>query len=285
MTDKETRNGFIAITTGVALLGTGPIFVKTVNANGIIVGFYRMLFAGVMLTIPALYEMRKKPATGSSKPNWGWALMGSLVYAVNIALWCTALNFTTASAVTLLDTTAPVWVGLFGWLFLGKKYPGSYWLGLAFQSPSLMSVVLCVVWVARSLEKKPFTVLDVTSKNSQPTLLASAGILLGWVLLGDTLAWWPVSIYAWGFSTWALALTCVPAFSLWCINGPDHDDQAFTIGFSVVLLLFVVTRLPSGNLWDALLDPWLWIILQVMGLRVLILRLLHLLRVSPATRA
>jgi len=131
MTDKETRNGFIAITTGVALLGTGPIFVKTVNANGIIVGFYRMLFAGVMLTIPALYEMRKKPATGSSKPNWGWALMGSLVYAVNIALWCTALNFTTASAVTLLDTTAPVWVGLFGWLFLGKKNPGSYWLGLA----------------------------------------------------------------------------------------------------------------------------------------------------------
>jgi hypothetical protein len=171
------------------------------------------------------------------------------------------------------------------WTLLPGPASPSYWLGLAFQSPSLMSVVLCVVWVARSLEKKSFAVLGVTSKDSHSTLLASAGILLGWVLLGDTLAWWPVSIYAWGFSTWALVLTCVPAFSLWCIGGRDHDVKAFTVGFSVVLLLFVVTRLPSGNLWDALLDPWLWIVLQVMGLRVLILRLLHLLRVSPATRA
>ncbi len=42
-----------------------------------------------------------------------------------------ALNFTTASAVTLLDTTAPVWVGLFAWLFMGKKNGAWYWVGLA----------------------------------------------------------------------------------------------------------------------------------------------------------
>jgi hypothetical protein len=27
--------------------------------------------------------------------------------------------------------------------------------------------------------------------------------------------------------------------------------------------LHVVLRLPSGNVWDALLDPWLWIVLHV----------------------
>ena len=32
---------------------------------------------------------------------------------------------------------------------------------------------------------------------------------------------------------------------------------------AVVLLLFVLTRWPSGNLWDALLDPLLWLGLQV----------------------
>jgi len=25
-------------------------------------------------------------------------------------------------------------------------------------------------------------------------------------------------------------------------------------------LLHLITRLPTGNLWDALIDPWLWIL-------------------------
>ena len=129
MTNKIKRNGFIAIAFGVALLGTGPIFVKTVNANGLVVGFYRMLFAGLMLTIPALVESKEKNQI-PNREGWMWAIGGALVYGLNIALWCTALNFTTASAVTLLDTTAPVWVGLFGFFFLGKRYPAIYWLGL-----------------------------------------------------------------------------------------------------------------------------------------------------------
>ena len=113
------RNGFWAIAVGVVLLGTGPIFVKTVNANGLVVGFYRMLFGGIILTIPAL----ARPTQAGDKPGregWLWVIGGCLTYGLNLALWCTALNFTTASAVTLLDTTAPVWVGLFGFLFLGK---------------------------------------------------------------------------------------------------------------------------------------------------------------------
>jgi drug/metabolite transporter (DMT)-like permease len=53
-----------------------------------------------------------------------------LVFATNISLWCSALNYTTASAVTLLDNTAPVWVGLIGWMLLKERQPLQYWLGL-----------------------------------------------------------------------------------------------------------------------------------------------------------
>jgi hypothetical protein len=37
-----------------------------------------------------------------------------------------------------------------------------------------------------------------------------------------------------------------------------------TAGFAVpvVALVFVVWRLPSGNVWDAILDPWAWLVLQ-----------------------
>ena len=131
MADLENRKGYIAIAVGVALLGTGPIFVKSVHANGILVGFLRMAFGGLMLTIPAVLSWKKQPLRLNEKGNKLWPLLGSLTYAINIALWCTALNFTTASAVTLLDTTAPVWVGLFAWLFMGKKNGPWYWVGLA----------------------------------------------------------------------------------------------------------------------------------------------------------
>jgi hypothetical protein len=167
-------------------------------------------------------------------------------------------------------------------LWPGMASP-SYWLGLAFQSPSLMSAVLCVIWAGQTQKKMSRPLYVANQKESQSMLLAGAGILLGWVLLGDTLAWWSISIYAWGFSTWPLALACALAYSLWCLDGRDREVQAVTLGFTVVLLLFVLTRLPSGNLWDAVLDPWLWMALQVMALRVLTRRLLHLLRASQAT--
>ncbi len=131
MPDSSHKKGYITIAIGVALLGTGPIFVKSVHANGILVGFLRMAFAATMLTIPAALHWKKQPLRSTEKDNNWWALLGSLASTVNIALWCTALNFTTASAVTLLDTTAPVWVGLFAWLFMGRKNGPWYWAGLA----------------------------------------------------------------------------------------------------------------------------------------------------------
>lgn len=116
-------------------------------------------------------------------------------------------------------------------------------------------------------------------------VLASAGVLLGWGLFGDMLAWWSVSIYAWGFSTSALALACALAFYLWCVNGAHIAGQTYTLGFTAVLFMFVMTRLPTGNLWDALLDPWLWFMLQVSGLLTLIRGRTHWRHESQATLA
>jgi drug/metabolite transporter (DMT)-like permease len=57
--------------------------------------------------------------------------MGGLWFAVNLALLNSALLLTSAANATLLDNTAPIWVGL-GALFLFKeKLHGRYWIGLA----------------------------------------------------------------------------------------------------------------------------------------------------------
>jgi hypothetical protein len=33
-----------------------------------------------------------------------------------------------------------------------------------------------------------------------------------------------------------------------------------------VVVLFVALRLPTGNVWDAVLDPWLWVWAQYQAL-------------------
>lgn len=129
--DLKERKALIYIALGVILLGSGPIFVKSVQAHGVLVGFYRLFFASLMLALPAWRLSGRYPASAAgSRHEWIWSALGGVTFAANIALWCSALNYTTASAVTLLDNTAPVWVGLISWLALGQKQVARYWLGL-----------------------------------------------------------------------------------------------------------------------------------------------------------
>ena len=150
------------------------------------------------------------------------------------------------------------------WAFWPGTASPAHWLGLAFQSPSLMSVVLCALWAWQPRPRSPFA--DHTSRaNAWPwAVFIGATVVLGWVLLLDMLAWWPVSVYAWGFGPAALTLVCGLALLLWLADGAAGERAVWCLG--LVLVVFVVTRLPSGNLWDALLDPWLWLVLQVRGL-------------------
>ena len=97
------------------------------------------------------------------------------------------------------------------------------------------------------------------------------GGVLGWVLLLDTLALLPMSVYAWGFSSAALGVVAVITALLWVVLGgaPGNVAASGAVGPVLVLsvlVLFVVTRLPSGNLWDALIDPLLWLGFQGMWL-------------------
>jgi drug/metabolite transporter (DMT)-like permease len=124
------KKALIKIGIGVLLLGTGPMFVKAVRANGTMVAAYRLMFAAAMLTIPALVSQGKNKNDIERDNPLLWAIFGGISFAINIALWCTALNHTTATIVTLLDNTAPVWVGLFTLLVLKKKQERSYWWGL-----------------------------------------------------------------------------------------------------------------------------------------------------------
>lgn len=167
------------------------------------------------------------------------------------------------------------------WTLLPGSLSPAYWLGLAFQTPSSMSAVICVACVLKreGLGQDRGAWRTASGLHAQK-ILTLAGIALGWVLLLDTLACLPVSVYAWGFGAGALAALLVLAALLWLVLGSVAAALPFC-----VLSLFVLTRLPSGNVWDALLDPWLWLALQAGALVSVLRHWLTRRRLSAATRA
>ena len=197
--------------------------------------------------------------------------------------WAIVLGAVTLQLASRLPTRGR-WT-LAGLVSLWTLLPGvaspAFWLGLAFQSPSLMSVVFCIVWLLPPPGPVPGVVnLSATADSRSQKVLLLLGVVLGWVLLLDTLAWFPVSVYAWGFGSAAVALALLAAALLWLLSG-----SRATVSLLAVLAVFVLTRAPSGNLWDALLDPLFWLALQIGWLFNLARRHSMARRSSPATRA
>lgn len=145
------------------------------------------------------------------------------------------------------------------WCLLPGGFSPAYWLGLAFRAPSGLLALLCGWALLRHY--RPQT--PGASGYESLGVAAPALVLLGWALFLDTFALWPLSLYAWGFAPLTLGALVLLACLPWLLRG-----NATLSGLLVAaLLLHVLIRLPSGNVWDAVLDPWLWLLLQVDWLR------------------
>jgi drug/metabolite transporter (DMT)-like permease len=129
METTTTRSAYLSIAFGVLMLGTGPIFVKAIHANGFLVAFWRMAFAAFLLS--AIILVRGKGRFDWSRlMEWKRGVWGGLAFTINITLFCTALLYLPVANLTLLDNTAPIWVGLLSWFFLRQRPARAFWLGL-----------------------------------------------------------------------------------------------------------------------------------------------------------
>lgn len=204
--------------------------------------------------------------------HWGWRLAWALVLgagAVGLSQALAARGWGRGCFLAPAGGVAAAAVMLWT-LWPGAASP-AHWLALAFQSPSLVAALLCAryLWSARSTHlATPIQQLQTgTVRSGAGWWLAALGALLGWLLLGDTLAWWLPSVYAWGFTPSALITVLGLLFILVWWGRRSTAAQRFGALLALVLVVFVLTRLPTGNLWDALLDPWLWVVLQLALLR------------------
>ena len=146
------------------------------------------------------------------------------------------------------------------WICAPGPYSPASWLGLAFQAPSGLGVFLCAGFLYQRWAPSDNGLRLARNGGRVLPVLALTGALTGWALLLDTFALLPVQLYAWGFSPAALALACLCVLLPWAVLGSTTQSACPSAWAApIALAVFAFWRLPTGNVWDALLDPWLWL--------------------------
>ncbi len=120
---------YLALAGGVLCISFSAIFTKLAGTPGAVTGFYRMAVTTGVLLLPFILHQRRHQARG--RRGWGWAVAGGFWFSVNLVMLSSALTLTSAANATLLDNTAPIWVGLGALLVFRERLDRRYWLGLA----------------------------------------------------------------------------------------------------------------------------------------------------------
>ena len=119
---KDLFKGIFLLLIGASMLGGSGIFVKLSDSSPSLIAFYRSLFA-----LPFLYVwMKFEERNNSSKIIWDkktffFLVLGGLCFALDMSIWNWSLTFTSVANATLMANIAPVFVVIFGVLFLGYK--------------------------------------------------------------------------------------------------------------------------------------------------------------------
>ena len=185
-----------------------------------------------------------------SLPDLAWQIAyGRLAWAVVVAamllaLWPAARRLPRAAVAAVLGASA------LSMMLPGEASP-AYWLGLAFQYPSGMLLGLCALGLCARWQGKK-------AGSFMPSSVAAAIAIAGIALYLDAIGWLSQAYYYAGFGPVgapAVALVATAGCALALLRGRGGRQNLALLG---ALLLFTLLRLPTGNLWDAVLDPLLW---------------------------
>jgi hypothetical protein len=134
---------------------------------------------------------------------------------------------------------------------LPGEWSPAWWLTLAFQYPSGLLVGFSLV----SLERRRQGSARVFVL---PTTLALSLAVAGVALYLDTFGVLALGLYHGGFGAAGAPLLGFAAIAAWAFAIWRGHALQPALALLTGLLLYALLRLPTGNLWDALLDPLLW---------------------------
>jgi drug/metabolite transporter (DMT)-like permease len=118
---------YLALVAGIVCIAWSAIFVRWTDIPGPASAFYRMLIPAVVL-LPTLATNRKRERIDGR--TWLIIGLGGLFFALDLALYNTAILRTSAANATLLGNNTPIVVGLLTWMVFRRRPQPAFWLGL-----------------------------------------------------------------------------------------------------------------------------------------------------------
>src|SRR5215831_454162 len=127
---KETPRAlpaYLALIAGIVCIAWSAIFVRWTNIPGPASAFYRMLVPAVILLPTAIFD---RNSTALSRRMLWIIALGGVFFALDLALYNTAILKTSAANATLLGNNTPIAVGLISWLVFRNKPGSAFWVVL-----------------------------------------------------------------------------------------------------------------------------------------------------------
>lgn len=145
---------YLGLGIGALCIAFSAIFTKWAGTPGSVSAFYRVAIASAVLVVPyALSETRKRGTDKSSfgLPGiaFGLTALAGLFFALDLGLWNTSLQFTSAANATLLGNTSTLWVALGATLVFREALKRRFWAGMA------IAVVGAAIVVGRDVFEHP----------------------------------------------------------------------------------------------------------------------------------
>ncbi|MDG2020275.1 MAG: DMT family transporter [SAR86 cluster bacterium] len=134
--------GILLLLIGALMLGSSGIFVKISESSPSLIAFYRAFLALPFLFIWMKYEGSSDESIEWNSRNLFFLFLGGICFALDMAIWNWSLSFTSVANATLMANTAPVFVVLFGLLFLSYKIKFSFIITLLIALVGVFLVIM-----------------------------------------------------------------------------------------------------------------------------------------------
>jgi drug/metabolite transporter (DMT)-like permease len=140
----STLRAYLALAIAIAGIAWSALFVRWAAVPGTVSAFYRVAIAGIVLA--AWRGMRGGTRPISRRAAWV-AVAGGVFFALDLALWNTAVLKTQAAVASILGNNTPIFVGIMSWLVLRQRPRRSFWIGLA------LSLAGCLLIISTNLQR------------------------------------------------------------------------------------------------------------------------------------
>ena len=240
---------FLILLAGGVSIGFAPIFVRLSEVGPVSTAFWRMAISLPALSVALALSSRREREDGSSEradapaaSSWGPMALAGFFFAADLAFWHWSLHFTSVANSTLLSNFAPVFVVLFGVMFLGqrvtRRFVGAMLVALAgtcllvgrdfhFQPHALLGDALALV-TAAFYGSYQLSIKNLRSRHGTLVILVRSGLVAAVLLLPvavlsgermlprDAHGWWvlvglALIVHAGGQGMIAYALAKLPA--------------------------------------------------------------------------